>query len=224
MGLQQLVVRSTGEADKMPHRGGGWCGCLKSREPPEITYEVVGEGVVSLQPHPLTPTQPLPPVEQLNSMFAEIVEELDLTGDKKEALFNLPPEKKWQLYLSKKMFIQKYEHTLWYNAAMFQEGADHNPEFYIEKVNEMASLPYSEEEAERVKLIDNLKTALRTQPNSFVTRFLDQDGLPAILNFLNKMDYETGQSAIHTSLIGSLKALMNNSVSYPSISRESGRG
>ncbi|UYV69040.1 DAAM2 [Cordylochernes scorpioides] len=189
MGLQQLVVRSTGEADKMPHRGGGWCGCLKSREPPEITYEVVGEGVVSLQPHPLTPYPAPPP-----SGAAQLHEELDLTGDKKEALFNLPPEKKWQLYLSKKM-----------------EGADHNPEFYIEKVNEMASLPYSEEEAERVKLIDNLKTALRTQPNSFVTRFLDQDGLPAILNFLNKMDYETGQSAIHTSLIGSLKALMNNS-------------
>lgn len=30
-------------------------------------------------------------------------EELDLTASKKEVMFNLPSEKKWQLYLSKKM-------------------------------------------------------------------------------------------------------------------------
>ncbi|XP_060773715.1 disheveled-associated activator of morphogenesis 1b isoform X4 [Neoarius graeffei] len=45
----------------------------------------------------------------------------------------------------------------------------------------------------------------------FVTRFIDLDGLTCILNFLKSMDYETTESQIHTSLIGCIKALMNNS-------------
>lgn len=48
-------------------------------------------------------------------------------------------------------------------------------------------------------------------PLRFVTRFIDLDGLTCILNFLKSMDYETTESQIHTSLIGCIKALMNNS-------------
>lgn len=48
-------------------------------------------------------------------------------------------------------------------------------------------------------------------PDRFVTRFIDLDGLSCILNFLKTMDYETSESRIHTSLIGCIKALMNNS-------------
>lgn len=44
-----------------------------------------------------------------------------------------------------------------------------------------------------------------------MTRFIDLDGLTCILNFLKTMDYETTESQIHTSLIGCIKALMNNS-------------
>lgn len=51
-------------------------------------------------------------------------------------------------------------------------------------------------------------TSLRDR---FVTRFIDLDGLSCILNFLKTMDYETSESRIHTSLIGCIKALMNNS-------------
>lgn len=44
-----------------------------------------------------------------------------------------------------------------------------------------------------------------------MTRFIDLDGLSCILSFLRSMDYETGESQVHTSLIGCVKALMNNS-------------
>uniref|UniRef100_A0A8B9RVJ8 Dishevelled associated activator of morphogenesis 2 n=1 Tax=Accipiter nisus TaxID=211598 RepID=A0A8B9RVJ8_9AVES len=37
------------------------------------------------------------------------------------------------------------------------------------------------------------------------------DGLSCLLNFLKSMDYETSESRIHTSVIGCIKALMNNS-------------
>lgn len=55
-------------------RGKGICGCFGSNEPPEITYHVVENGgIINLQPHPLTPTQPMPDEEELNSKFAELV-------------------------------------------------------------------------------------------------------------------------------------------------------
>ncbi|KAM7299560.1 disheveled-associated activator of morphogenesis 1 [Ixodes scapularis] len=184
--------------------GGGLCSCWSGSpdEPPEITYHVVENGVVTLPPPPLlTPTHPLPDETELNAKFAELVDELDLTAAKKEVMFNLPSEKKWQLYLSKKM-------------EQSDTSSSHFPDYYIERVNAMSMLLFPREEEEvniRAKLLDNLKTALRTQPNSFVTRFLDQDGMSCLLNFLGGMDYNTAQSPIHTSLIGCVKALMNNS-------------
>lgn len=45
----------------------------------------------------------------------------------------------------------------------------------------------------------------------FVTRFIELDGLTCLLNFLKSMDFETSESRIHTSVIGCIKALMNNS-------------
>ncbi|MEQ2196575.1 Dishevelled associated activator of morphogenesis 2 [Xenoophorus captivus] len=71
---------------------------------------------------------------------------------------------------------------------------------------------FDEEEMEmRNKVVEDLKTALRTQPMRFVTRFIELDGLTCLLNFLRSMDYETSESRIHTSVIGCIKALMNNS-------------
>jgi len=65
----------------------------------------------------------------------------------------------------------------------------------------------------RTKMVDSLKTALRTQPMSFVLRFIELDGLNCLLNFLKSMDYEVSRSGVHTSVLVCLKALMNSSVS-----------
>uniref|UniRef100_A0A8C8A1R6 Dishevelled associated activator of morphogenesis 2 n=1 Tax=Oryzias sinensis TaxID=183150 RepID=A0A8C8A1R6_9TELE len=71
---------------------------------------------------------------------------------------------------------------------------------------------FDEEEMEiRNKVVEDLKTALRTQPMRFVTRFIELNGLTCLLNFLRSMDCETSESRVHTSVIGCIKALMNNS-------------
>ncbi|KAI1240644.1 hypothetical protein IHE44_0009079 [Lamprotornis superbus] len=148
---------------------------------------------------------PIPPAEELNARFAELVDELDLTDKNREAMFALPPEKKWQIYCSKK-----------------KEQEDPNklatswPDYYIDRINSMAAMQtlyaFDEEETEmKNKIVEDLKTALRTQPMRFVTRFIELDGLSCLLNFLKSMDYETSESRIHTSVIGCIKALMNNS-------------
>eukprot|EP00095_Tigriopus_kingsejongensis_P000197 snap_masked-scaffold41_size498431-processed-gene-1.12 protein:Tk00197 transcript:snap_masked-scaffold41_size498431-processed-gene-1.12-mRNA-1 annotation:"disheveled-associated activator of" len=129
-------------------------------------------------------------------------EELDLSAPNKSAMLSLPNEKKWQIYCSQKG----------------KRGADtnlsNNPETYIEKVEELAMLrcPHDGEEIRiRSRALDSLQIALRTQPNSFVTRFMEVDGLASILNYLSSMDYDTRQSILHTTALGCLKAMMNNS-------------
>uniref|UniRef100_A0A8C5HPA7 Disheveled-associated activator of morphogenesis 2-like n=1 Tax=Gouania willdenowi TaxID=441366 RepID=A0A8C5HPA7_GOUWI len=173
--------------------------CFGSSEPPEINLK----DSVPLQL--LEFSAPMPPVEELHARFSELVDELDLTDKNREAMFALPNEKKWQIYCSKK-----------------KEQEDPNklatswPDYYIDRINSMAAMQtlfaFDEEEMEiRNKVVEDLKTALRTQPMRFVTRFIELDGLTCLLNFLRSMDYETSESRVHTSVIGCIKALMNNS-------------
>ena len=46
---------------------------------------------------------------------------------------------------------------------------------------------------------------------SFVSRFLEGEGLGCLLALLAAMDWDTAQSTIHTAALGCVKALMNNS-------------
>ncbi|XP_028591314.2 disheveled-associated activator of morphogenesis 1 isoform X2 [Podarcis muralis] len=177
--------------------------CFRSNDHPEITYRLRNDSAFALQT--MEPALPMPPVEELDVMFSELVDELDLSDKHREAMFALPAEKKWQIYCSKKKDQEE------------NKGATSWPEFYIDQLNSMAARKSlialeKEDEEERSKTIESLKTALRTKPMRFVTRFIDLDGLTCILNFLKSMDYETSESRIHTSLIGCIKALMNNSL------------
>ncbi|XP_060127190.1 disheveled-associated activator of morphogenesis 1 isoform X2 [Zootoca vivipara] len=177
--------------------------CFRSNDHPEITYRLRNDSAFALQT--MEPSLPMPPVEELDVMFSELVDELDLSDKHREAMFALPAEKKWQIYCSKKKDQEE------------NKGATSWPEFYIDQLNSMAARKSlialeKEDEEERSKTIESLKTALRTKPMRFVTRFIDLDGLTCILNFLKSMDYETSESRIHTSLIGCIKALMNNSL------------
>ncbi|XP_069810931.1 disheveled-associated activator of morphogenesis 2 isoform X1 [Dendropsophus ebraccatus] len=177
----------------------GFLCCFGSSEHPEINLK---------DNNPLQFLEfsgPIPSPEELNARFSELVDELDLTDKNREAMFALPPEKKWQIYCSKK-----------------KEQEDPNklatswPDYYIDRINSMAAMQtlyaFDEEDTEmRNKIVEDLKTALRTQPMRFVTRFIELDGLTCLLNFLKSMDYDTSESRIHTSVIGCIKALMNNS-------------
>ncbi|XP_032756424.1 disheveled-associated activator of morphogenesis 2 [Rattus rattus] len=183
---------------RSPHGLGFLC-CFGSSDLPEIDLR---------DSHPLQYLEfssPIPNPEELNVCFAELVDELDLTDKNREAVFALPPEKKWQIYCSKK-----------------KEQEDPNklatswPEFYIDRINAMATMQNlddteDEETDKRSQVVEDLKTALRTQPMRFVTRFIELEGLSCLLNFLRGMDHATCESRIHTSLIGCIKALMNNS-------------
>ncbi|KAM4542826.1 disheveled-associated activator of morphogenesis 1-like [Odontesthes bonariensis] len=174
--------------------------CFREPDQPEITYrqEATPTAVA------LEPTPPLPPLQELDAMFRELVDELELTEQHRAAMFALPVEKKWQLYCSKN------------REAEDEKGATSWPEFYIDQLRTMAArrtlqVLEDEEDQGRQKVVEDLKTALRTQPMRFVSRFIELDGLSCILNFVRTMDDETAESQVHTSLIGCIKALMNSS-------------
>ncbi|ENN73936.1 hypothetical protein D910_03083 [Dendroctonus ponderosae] len=117
-------------------------------------------------------------------------------------MLSLPSQKKWQIYCSRKGEDTTDQAT--------------GPEDYIQRLNALATLQYpeintDEEVRMRTKQVDALKTALRTSTHSFVIKFIESKGLKGLLNFLKTMDYFTAQSSIHTSIIGCVKALMNNS-------------
>lgn len=83
-----------------------------------------------------------------------------------------------------------------------------SPENYIEHISTL-----NEDEQENTKFFDVLKTAIRTQPHSFVVRFVQADGLVTLLGVLASMKHNTQQGTLHTAIIGCIKALMKNSVS-----------
>ncbi|KAK1338445.1 hypothetical protein QTO34_001561 [Cnephaeus nilssonii] len=199
MPRSEMPGRVTMAPRKRSRHGLGFLCCFGGNELPEINLR---------DNNPLQYMEfssPIPNTEELNVRFAELVDELDLTDKNREAVFALPPEKKWQIYCSKK-----------------KEQEDPNkmatswPDYYIDRINSMAAMQslykFDEEEIEmRNQVVEALKTALRTQPMRFVTRFIELDGLTCLLNFLRSMDHATCESRIHTSLIGCIKALMNNS-------------
>lgn len=103
---------------------------LQDDEPPEIC---VVEGAFTLQT--LTPTQPMPTIEELDIKFAELVEELDLTAPNKAAMLSLPPQKKWQIYCSRKSPIDDVDDpTL--------STVPPSPEHYIERFKDMATVNF----------------------------------------------------------------------------------
>uniref|UniRef100_A0AC11E728 Dishevelled associated activator of morphogenesis 2 n=1 Tax=Ovis aries TaxID=9940 RepID=A0AC11E728_SHEEP len=81
---------------KRSRHGLGFLCCFGGSDLPEINLR---------DNHPLQYMEfssPIPNPEELNIRFAELVDELDLTDKNREAVFALPPEKKWQIYCSKK--------------------------------------------------------------------------------------------------------------------------
>lgn len=174
------------------------------------------EGALNLQT--LTPTQPMPAVDELDAKFAELVEELDLTPTNKAAMLSLPAQKKWQIYCSRKNPLDTVD-----GAAQATLTLPPTPEYYIDRLESIITqLSVNPEDSptheslsridQNVISLDALKTALRTSTHSFVLRFIELQGLPALLNLLMKMEIRVANSPLHTSLIGCIKALMNNSV------------
>lgn len=82
----------------------------------------------------MTPTLPMPAEEELNKMFLELVDELDLTQANRQAVLALPANKKWQIYCSR-----KGNGTL-ENGGLRTTDLSGDPEDYINRLRTIASV------------------------------------------------------------------------------------
>ncbi|PIK62467.1 putative disheveled-associated activator of morphogenesis 1 isofor m X1 [Apostichopus japonicus] len=191
----------------MPRKRGGICACFGGDDTPEIQINMD-------KLHQVIAEEPMPPIDELDAKFEELVAELDLPEQHRQRMYSLPPEKKWQIYCSKRREQDDPSSGFW-------------PDPYLDRLKSMMTLVIIAEEDDevetRTKMMDSLKTALRTQPMSFVIRFLELDGLTVLLDFLQQMDFVTMESGIHTSCIGCIKALMNNSRLVNDLDRSTGK-
>uniref|UniRef100_A0A8C2REU1 Formin GTPase-binding domain-containing protein n=1 Tax=Capra hircus TaxID=9925 RepID=A0A8C2REU1_CAPHI len=84
---------------KRSRHGLGFLCCFGGSDLPEINLR---------DSHPLQYMEfssPIPNPEE--RVFVSLQDELDLTDKNREAVFALPPEKKWQIYCSKKKLCWK---------------------------------------------------------------------------------------------------------------------
>ncbi|TRY54198.1 hypothetical protein DNTS_030464 [Danionella cerebrum] len=125
---------------------------------------------------------PMPPEEELHARFSELVDELDLTDKNREAMFALPAEKKWQIYCSKK------KSTI----------TESKP---LQEVRRKSGSP--------PEYADSLCLRRRGDGDEKQGGGRSKDSITHTAN--ETMDYGTSESRIHTSIIGCIKALMNNS-------------
>ncbi|XP_023932602.1 disheveled-associated activator of morphogenesis 2-like [Lingula anatina] len=119
--------------------------------------------------------------EELNVKFAELVDELDLDKAHRDAMFSLPPEKKWQIYCSKSREQEDPNSISW-------------PDYYIDRVQAMATATVffgdrTEEMSHRLTVVDSLKTALRTQPMRDKTVVVPMDVYQQYMVETKRMDH-----------------------------------
>lgn len=96
----------------------------------------------------------MPAEEELNKMFLELVDELDLTQANRQAVLALPANKKWQIYCSR-----KGNGTL-ENGGLRTTDLSGDPDDYIDRIRAIASvsrIPLFFDIIRRPKLIRSLR-------------------------------------------------------------------
>ncbi|CAL4086943.1 unnamed protein product, partial [Meganyctiphanes norvegica] len=179
------------------------CWCFKGSEPPQIDVVISDQPQMVQMAYPADMADGIANMapEEMQSKVTELLDELDLTSTQKNGILNFPPQKQLQLL---------YDYTTLQSSSKKTE----RPEAYIAKIDEYSEMRVPADEFQHtswLKYTEGLKTALATQSNTFVNEFMDAGGLATLLSFLVKMEDDVFQSSIHTHVIASIKALMNNS-------------
>ena len=161
----------------------------------------------------------MPPEAEINKQFIEVVKELELSVERQVTLFALPIDKKWQMICAKKTdletskgatdfpdyYIDSIKRRVFKNSLCIHAWVEVFfliPFLNLSPINSFFSFCYnkdmldldnieSDEYSRRLKLLDGLKSALRTQSLSFVERFIELDGLTRLLEFLLSMNTGT---------------------------------
>lgn len=176
---------------------------------------------------------------ELERRLEQVIKSLGLPDKVKKDMRKLPPDKKWDLILQnqKKLENEILNQTGMQNISTNFGKFELGPQKYIvelkdlqevlkmqnrkmsesyqpsvkdlqqDRLNDYAGLEYKIEEK-----IDQLRTALRTQPTKFTQQFIEQHGFALLLSFLQCMNESMKEGRIHYGLLGCIKVLLNDQV------------
>ena len=135
---------------------------------------------------------PMPPVEELNMKFDLLLEDLNIGDEKKDLMRMFTVDRKWLIL-----------------RAHLQEQREDTE--YLHVIEELKLGEQS------LNLLSNLSVSLRSKPIRWIAKFIENDGLVVLLEYLQRIN-ETRLKPDHEELcIRCLKSLMNNKLGLESV-------
>ncbi|KAK5665677.1 hypothetical protein QVD99_007326 [Batrachochytrium dendrobatidis] len=138
----------------------------------------------------------IPPVDEIKTMLELLMEDLNLTEDKKEVLRKLPDDRKWMMLL---------QHL----SERYRAG----PQEVLHEIQEIQKL---KDGADR-ELLTNLVVSLRSRPIRWISGFIDHGGFAVLLDNLNELETAKIHNDFEELYIKCLKSLMNNKIGLSAV-------
>ncbi|KAJ3270093.1 hypothetical protein HK104_004982, partial [Borealophlyctis nickersoniae] len=145
---------------------------------------------------------PMPPVEEVETMLELLMEDLNLTEDKKQVLRKLTNERKW---------VMLQQHL----GERYRDGASRDVQMEIQEIQRLKDNPDRE-------LLTNLVVSLRSRPIRWISNFIDKGGLNILLDNLQCLEEDNRHDDFEELYIKCLKSLMNNKIGLSAVLENEG--
>ncbi|KAI8615776.1 hypothetical protein BC830DRAFT_1168331 [Chytriomyces sp. MP71] len=140
---------------------------------------------------------PQPPTTAINTMLELLMEDLNLTEDKKQVLRLLSIERKW---------IMLQQHL----GERYRDNAARDLQQEIADIRKLGNCPDKE-------LLADLVVSLRSRPIRWISNFIDNGGLSILLSNLRGLGLENKHDDFEELYIKCLKSLMNNKIGLSAV-------
>ncbi|KAI9093467.1 formin homology 2 domain-containing protein [Phlyctochytrium arcticum] len=139
---------------------------------------------------------PIPPMEEIETMLELLMEDLNLTEDKKQVLRLLPNDRKW---------IMLQQHL----GERYRDGA-------VRDLQQDQELQRLRENPDR-QLLTDLVVSLRSRPIRWISNFIENGGLNILLDNLGTLGKQNRHDEFEELYIKCLKSLMNNKIGLSAV-------
>ncbi|KAJ3212388.1 hypothetical protein HDU82_002067 [Entophlyctis luteolus] len=140
---------------------------------------------------------PQPPLAAINTMLELLMEDLNLTEDKKQVLRQLSVDRKW---------VMLQQHL----GERYRDNASRDLQQEIADIRKLANTPDRE-------ILTDLVVSLRSRPIRWISNFIDNGGLAILLTNLRLLNLENRHDEHEELYIKCLKSLMNNKIGLSAV-------
>ncbi|TPX38459.1 hypothetical protein SeLEV6574_g07774, partial [Synchytrium endobioticum] len=153
---------------------------------------------------------PMPPLPEMELMLELLMEDLNLSEDKKKSLREIPAERKWvmlQQHLGERYRAGVITGASPGSLSPTKSGISIDGSLEVHKLRE----------APTKDLLRELAVTLRTRPLRWISDFVGNGGLAALLDNLKELEDENRHDEFEELYIKCLKSLMNNKIGLSAV-------